>query len=323
MPTTWSMFSRPTPLRVAVRRHRHVARLERARVVLAVDERVDRVAVRRDRRRLDRAELVLLAHRLDDAARAALHGLAVRLGRVGNGERDVLHAVAVARVVLRDVALLADGGRHDEPDVALLEHVRGAVAHARLRPCVRGAREAERVLVEVGRLLRVADPELDVVPAAERHEVFGHAGDYAPGGGGRIFTGSERTPYTPCVPFGPRDQAPLLPDRRRRGRRHTCRSRGDTRRPGLHPAADRSDGAPARLRARTARDRLALRALDSRRERCASSSRTRRAGRSRSSLRSSTARAAPAWRRASSSTASRCGGRTRRTSSRPGAASTA
>ena len=45
--------------------------------------------------RLDRAELVLVTRRLDDAARAALHGLAVRLGRVGKVERDVAHAVAV------------------------------------------------------------------------------------------------------------------------------------------------------------------------------------------------------------------------------------
>ena len=41
-------------------------------------------------------------------------------------------------------------------------------------PGVRGAREAERVLVEVRGLLRVADPELDVVPAEQRHEVVGH-----------------------------------------------------------------------------------------------------------------------------------------------------
>jgi hypothetical protein len=30
------------------------------------------------------------------------------------------------------------------------------------------------VLVVVRRLLRVPDPELDVIPAVERHEVFGH-----------------------------------------------------------------------------------------------------------------------------------------------------
>ena len=39
--------------------------------------------------------LVLAPVRLDDAARAALDGLPVRLGGVRDGERDVLHAVAV------------------------------------------------------------------------------------------------------------------------------------------------------------------------------------------------------------------------------------
>src|SRR5262249_7394153 len=65
--------------------------------------------------------------------------------------------------------------RDDEADVSLLEHVRGAVAQSRLRPRVRGAREAHRVLVEVGGLLCVPDPELDVIPGVERHEIFGHA----------------------------------------------------------------------------------------------------------------------------------------------------
>jgi hypothetical protein len=78
-------------------------------------------------------------------------------------------------MVARDRVVLADRARDDQADLALLEDVRGAVAHARLRPGVGGAREAERVLVEVGRLLGVADPELDVVPAEQRHEVVGHA----------------------------------------------------------------------------------------------------------------------------------------------------
>ena len=64
--------------------------------------------------------------------------------------------------------------RDDEPDLVLLEHVARAVAHAGLRPRVRGAVEAERVLVVERRLLRVADPQLDVIPAVERHEVFSH-----------------------------------------------------------------------------------------------------------------------------------------------------
>ena len=55
--------------------------------------------------------------------------------------------------------------------MALLEHVGRTVANARLRPRVGHRREAERVLVEVRRLLGVADPELDVIPALDRHEI--------------------------------------------------------------------------------------------------------------------------------------------------------
>ena len=65
--------------------------------------------------------------------------------------------------------------REHEADLALLEHVARAVANAGLRARVGDAVEAERVLVVVRRLLRVADPQLDVVPAVQRHEVLAHA----------------------------------------------------------------------------------------------------------------------------------------------------
>ena len=88
---------------------------------------------------LDRPVLVVDALRLDDAARAARHRLTVRLGRVGNGERDVAHAVTVAGVVLRDLVILAERRGEDETDVALLEHVGRAIADTGLRdrhtPC--------------------------------------------------------------------------------------------------------------------------------------------------------------------------------------------
>src|SRR5579884_3579748 len=56
---------------VPVLRHRDVAGQERPAVVATVDERVDRVAVRRDRGAFDQAELVLVAAGLHDAAGAA------------------------------------------------------------------------------------------------------------------------------------------------------------------------------------------------------------------------------------------------------------
>ena len=83
--------------RSAVRRDRDGARQVRARVLGAVDEGVDVVAVRRDRRELDAAVVVLDPVRLDDAARAALDRLPVRVRGVGDGERDVAHAVALRR----------------------------------------------------------------------------------------------------------------------------------------------------------------------------------------------------------------------------------
>ena len=57
-------------------------------------------------------------------------------------------------------------GEH-QPDVALLEHVGGAVAHPRLRPRVGHDVEAEGAAVEVRGLAGVAHPELDVVGAEQ------------------------------------------------------------------------------------------------------------------------------------------------------------
>src|SRR5207249_4857494 len=117
------------------RRLRDVAGQIDAVVRRAVDERVHYVAVRRDRRELDLAELVLDPMRLGDAGRAALHGLTVRLLRVWHAQRDVLRAVAVLAREARDLGVLAHPARDDEADVALLEHVGRAIADARLGSC--------------------------------------------------------------------------------------------------------------------------------------------------------------------------------------------
>jgi hypothetical protein len=95
----------------------------------------------------------------------------VGLGRVGNGQRDIADAVAVARAVAGDLVILAERRRQDEADLALLQDIGGAVAEPGLGPCISRAREAEHALVEVRRLLRVPDPEFDVVPTEQRHEV--------------------------------------------------------------------------------------------------------------------------------------------------------
>ena len=141
---------------------RAVAGEIRARVLLAVHEVVDRLAVRRDGGELDATVLVLDPARLVDSARAALQRLPVGLGRVGHAEGDVLDAVAVHVCVPRDLVVGPESARDDEARVALLEDVGRAVAHPRLGACVRGRVEAERALVEVGRLLGVPHPELEV-----------------------------------------------------------------------------------------------------------------------------------------------------------------
>src|SRR5215207_3489618 len=150
---------------------RLVAGHERPHVVGAVDERVDHVAVRSDRGQLDAAELVVDPVRLLNSAGAALHCLPVCLTRARYLERDAPGAVSVPARELRDFTVHAHPAREHEANVALLEHVRRAVADAGLRPGVRGSREAEGVLVEVRGLLGVADPELEMIPALERHEI--------------------------------------------------------------------------------------------------------------------------------------------------------
>ena len=115
--------------------------------------------------------LVLEPLGLRKPARAALNGLAVGVGGVRNLQGDVLRRIAMLGREAADVAVGADAAREHEPDVALLEHIGGAVADARLGAGVRDPLEAEGVLVPVGRLLGVADPQLEVVPALQGHEV--------------------------------------------------------------------------------------------------------------------------------------------------------
>jgi hypothetical protein len=100
--------------------------------------------------------------------------LAVRLAGILHLEGRILHAVAVDVRVPRDLVFGTERARDHQADRPLLEDVRCPVADARLRPGVRNRLEAERLLVEVGALLRVPDPQLDVIPALEGHEVLAH-----------------------------------------------------------------------------------------------------------------------------------------------------
>ena len=154
-----------------VRRQRDVAGEVRPVVLGPVDEGVDALAVGRDRRELDPPVLVLDPLRVCDAARSALQRLTVGVSRVRNLQGDVLRRIAVLGRETADVAVGTNAAREHEANVALLQHIRRAIANARLGAGVRDPLEAERVLVPVGRLLGVADPKLEVIPPLEWHEI--------------------------------------------------------------------------------------------------------------------------------------------------------
>ena len=71
-----------------------------------------------------------------------------------------------------------------------VQHVRHAVAHAGLQPAYATSVKPNALHVEVGGLRGVADPELDVVDAVERHQVL------AGGAAGR-----RRAPWSRCPPL--------------------------------------------------------------------------------------------------------------------------
>ncbi len=95
---------------------------------------------------------------------------------VGHFEGDVFDAVAVLPGEARDLALGREGGGKHEANLALLEDVAGAVAHAGFEAGIGDGSEAEGGGVPVDGLFGVAHVELDVVPVLDGHEVVvGHA----------------------------------------------------------------------------------------------------------------------------------------------------
>ena len=150
---------------------RAIAGKERALVVRPVDEGVDRVTVGGDRRPANHAVLVLDVVGLLDRACAAFRGALPRPVDVLDVKRDVPDAVPVPLDVVRDRTVRAERRGQDQPDLPLLEHVRGAVSEPRLEAAVRRGGEPEGVRVVVRRLLRVPDVELDVVGPADLQEV--------------------------------------------------------------------------------------------------------------------------------------------------------
>src|SRR4029453_13973992 len=153
---------------------------ERPVVAGAVEQRVDGVAVGGDGRPADDAVLVLVVARLEHAGGAPLGGGGIGGGGVGHGQGDVADPVAVAGDVVGDLGAGPQGAGQDQPDRPLPEDPGGAVAQAGLGPGVGDRGEAEPGAVEVGRLLGVADPQLDVVDAEQGQGVERGSRGHAP-----------------------------------------------------------------------------------------------------------------------------------------------
>ena len=149
-----------------------VARQKRPVIIRAVDEGVDRIAVGRDRRQLDRSVLVFQVVGLVDAPRSALRGLFPGLPGVVHPERHIAHAVSVAMHVVGNFAVRAQRRREHEADLALLQHIRSPVAQSGLRTGVGHQLHAEGEPVKIRGLARIADVELDIIRAVEGKEIF-------------------------------------------------------------------------------------------------------------------------------------------------------
>jgi hypothetical protein len=72
----------------------------------------------------------------------------------------------------------------DEAHLLLRQHIRGKLPVAGLQPRIRELREPKRLAVEKRRLLRVPDPELDMVDALQPQRIPAGLGHFAKGGGG-------------------------------------------------------------------------------------------------------------------------------------------
>src|SRR5690349_5044290 len=70
-----------------------------------------------------------------------------------------------------DLGIGAQGGGQNDPDLALLHEVARAVADAGLGPAIGDELKAKGRAIEVARLLRVPDVELDIVGPVDRKRI--------------------------------------------------------------------------------------------------------------------------------------------------------
>ena len=126
---------------------------------------MDRVAIGGDGRQLNRTVLVFHFEGFADTASAALRRLAPGLASVIHPERHVTDTVAMAMDVVGNLTGRAQRRREHKTDLALLQHIRRAVALTGLRTGVGHQAHAERDAVEVCSLAGIANVELDVIGA--------------------------------------------------------------------------------------------------------------------------------------------------------------
>ena len=113
--------------------------------------------------------------RFDRRLRTSPHRFRKRPIGIVHLKDDVADAVAVLPEVIRGGMIGRQRRRQDEARPALLERVRGVGAASRFESAVGNLREAEGVTVEERRLLRIPDPELDVVDLSQLERVLLHA----------------------------------------------------------------------------------------------------------------------------------------------------
>ncbi len=136
---------------------------KRAVVGVAFNESMDGFAVCFDGSRFDPA--VLVFEFLDREGRfcAAFEGGMVGFFGIVNPEGQHFYAVAMFVHVVGHFVIGAQGGSEHQPDLVLLQNIRGTVAHAGFGAAVRYQFEAKGRLIVVRRLLGVAYVKFDVV----------------------------------------------------------------------------------------------------------------------------------------------------------------
>jgi hypothetical protein len=149
---------------------------KRPRVIVAFDESVNRIAVSSDAGCDDPPVLVAMFGRFVDTACASGSGFSPCLTGVVNPKRNNTNAVAVLRDMTGNFCVWAKSGRQHKAYLALLEDIGRAIALAGLGTCISDELHTESGAVEISRLTRITDIELDVISTLERKKICRRSG---------------------------------------------------------------------------------------------------------------------------------------------------